>query len=372
MVRNAPAALAALTAVRGPLAWLVVVYHFGDLEPFRTVFGGMHHAPLSSGPFAVDCFFALSGFILFHVHGGLGKALDPAAIRSFVWARLARIYPLHLALLLMFVLSVQGVALLSHVHPNDPAQFSENAFLQHLLLVQGWGVTQLYTWNYPSWSISSEWAAYMLAPLVFWVVLRLHPALVPIACLILVAAIACLLQHGSPSLRLAVPRVMMGFCLGALACRCRDLHAARLLPFRSTAIAAAWAVFVIMLARQHGGMMVAAFVTAITFHGLPRPDGRAPGRVARVLVYAGETSFAVYMGHAFVENAWLTLSVKLHLARHLDSAATALIVIVAVQGFASILHHGIELPAQRYLRRASRVRPVVPVRETLGLASFAR
>ena len=34
-------------------------------------------------------------------------------------------------------------------------------FVSNGLLVHAWGVLDELTWNYPSWSISAEWAAYL-------------------------------------------------------------------------------------------------------------------------------------------------------------------------------------------------------------------
>src|ERR1700712_1003436 len=91
-----PVQLPALTALRAPLAWLVVLFHFCALEPFRTATGGIFTPPLSNGPFAVDCFFILSGFVLFHVHSDIGIRFDAGKIRQFLLFRLARLYPVHL------------------------------------------------------------------------------------------------------------------------------------------------------------------------------------------------------------------------------------------------------------------------------------
>ena len=351
-----PSSLPALTAIRGPLAWLVVAFHFGGLEPFSSAVGGNHLPPLSNGPFAVDCFFALSGFILFHVHSDLGRRLDWAATRQFLWFRLVRIYPVHLAMLLLFVVSIAGMRLVAGVHPNEPIRFTGVAFLQHLFLVHGWGVTRLLTWNYPSWSISSEWAAYLTAPACFFVVLRLPRSVLPVAFVATVLAVGMLLSHGEPSLGMALPRVWLGFMLGCMVCRLRDLHEDRLRAIRVPGLATCWIAFVALLFTTQGGLIVAAFAGLMLLHGLPARQATPARWPTRSLVYLGETSFAVYMGHAFIENAWLTLSRKLGLIQHGNVVVLALILVVLIQGFAMILHHGVEEPARKRLRRASRRR----------------
>lgn len=351
-VVHRPASLPALTALRVPLAWLVVAFHFGDLEPFRHAIGGVRRAPLGNGPFAVDCFFILSGFILFHVHSGLGHHLDKAAVRRFLWFRLARIYPVHLAVLLAFLVGIQGLALLTGVQPNAPMRFSAVAFVQHLLLIDGWGITTLLTWNYPSWSISSEWAAYLLSPGFFWLALRMRGIGLPLLILLDLLALGLLLAHGEPSLHLALPRVWLGFLLGTLVCRFRDLHRQRLSRLRSPALAGCWTAFIALLFVEQGGLLVTAFSGLILFHGLADPQAR-PGvgvPAMRLLVYLGETSYAVYMGHAFIEILWLTLSRKLGLIQHGNLILLALMLVMLVQGSAMLLHHYVEGPARRRLR----------------------
>jgi peptidoglycan/LPS O-acetylase OafA/YrhL len=130
---------------------------------------------LAKGYLGVELFFVLSGFILSHVY------LEPfgerrASYRGFLWARLARIYPLHLTILLalMALVLVAGAFGLHlggklAVWPSLPGQF---------LLLQAWGATPLGGWNHPSWSISAEWFAYLTFPAFAWLFWRLRGRLV--------------------------------------------------------------------------------------------------------------------------------------------------------------------------------------------------
>src|SRR5260221_9245150 len=58
---------------------------------------------LIHGGYAVDFFFILSGFVLSHA-----LICRPVSAAAFAWARLARLYPLHLVTLLWLLCLVVG------------------------------------------------------------------------------------------------------------------------------------------------------------------------------------------------------------------------------------------------------------------------
>lgn len=357
-----PATLPALTGIRALLAWLVVGFHFSQITPFGDG-GDSGHPPLSNGPYAVDCFFILSGFILFHVHPELGRSPGRQEIGRFLRARMARLYPVHLVMLLLFAASVWGLWLLKGVQPNEPIRFSGSAFLEHLLLLHGWGITSLLTWNYPSWSVSSEWAAYLAAPVLFTLAARLPARTVLPVAMLVGLILAMWLDTGEVPLRLSVPRVMLGFGLGILLCRLRDLHNSRLLRVQHPMLMLLWPAFLATLLLPHGGLIGLAFAALMLFHGLEPPARPVPApkqdrvpalviaRLSRLAIYLGETSYAVYMCHAFIEDGWLTLSAKLHLFGQPNPIAVGLAIMLSVQLFAMLLHHGVEEPGRRLLRR---------------------
>ena len=142
-----------LTSLRFFAAAWVVLY---DVWPKLAA------APASSliekGYLGVELFFVLSGFILCHVYleaageGGFNYA-------GFLWARLARIYPLHLATLLG--LGLMGLAATAAGFQVDPSVLAWSALPANLTLTHAWGLAPQAGWNHPSWSISAEWFAYL-------------------------------------------------------------------------------------------------------------------------------------------------------------------------------------------------------------------
>ncbi len=153
--------LSNLTPLRGIAALLVAIFHF-EMAIARFV-------PAAQTMFfekcylMVDLFFVMSGFIMLHVYGkDFSQSISKHLLRNFFVARFARIYPLHffsttLLIILVIVFSPVGM------YPNAmqfPAAIPTNIFL-----LQSFYIHKIYTWNIPSWSISSEWAAYIIFPL---------------------------------------------------------------------------------------------------------------------------------------------------------------------------------------------------------------
>jgi peptidoglycan/LPS O-acetylase OafA/YrhL len=164
-----------LTALRGLAALIVLFYHSAAWR-----FGAQDAVPLplGHGYLAVDLFFLLSGFVLMHVHEReFSDGVAWANVKSFLRARFARTYPVHLAMLLV-LLPFFGIG---------PA-FSGVALVHSLLLTQGPWLNAI-SWNVPAWSVSAEWHAYLLFP---FLVMPFHRRSLRFATVILVLCLITL------------------------------------------------------------------------------------------------------------------------------------------------------------------------------------
>jgi peptidoglycan/LPS O-acetylase OafA/YrhL len=155
--------LEALTALRLVAATWVVLFHYkATIEAW--VPGSFIVMPfINVGFLGVDLFFCLSGFVLCHRYlSRLGAGFSRREIGTFLWLRLARIYPVHL-----FMLGVLSLLIVwwSRYGSSgaDFSQLSVNSFFENVILVHAW-FNQPLSWNIPAWSISMEWAAYLLFP----------------------------------------------------------------------------------------------------------------------------------------------------------------------------------------------------------------
>lgn len=154
--------LSSLTALRGVAAILVAVFHF-EMAAARFV-------PASQSMFfekcyiMVDLFFIMSGFIMLHVYSkDFQQRIQGETLKKFFVARFARVYPLHLFSLLLLVVIVRWLT----DWGNPPILLEQPSdILPNILLLHSFGVTKIYSWNIPSWSISAEFAAYLLFPFI--------------------------------------------------------------------------------------------------------------------------------------------------------------------------------------------------------------
>lgn len=130
------------------------------------------HAGLSPPPgfdLFVDLFFVISGIVIGNLYTGAIHGWGDYG--TFLRRRLARLYPLHLATLLFYIAIGWGVAHY-HLRVDDPARFDPAQIVPNLLLVHAWFPGGRLSYNFVSWSISAEFFAYLVFPLVAWVVTR--------------------------------------------------------------------------------------------------------------------------------------------------------------------------------------------------------
>jgi peptidoglycan/LPS O-acetylase OafA/YrhL len=326
------------------IGW-VVLYHLdlplkvsGVLPWLRPVLG--------VGYLGVDGFFLLSGFALWLGYGSR-PPMDAAGVRRFLLRRLAKIWPLH-ALALFALAAVVGLAQAGGAAINEPERFSARDFLLQLFLVNAWETTSRFSWNYPSWALSVEWAGYLAFPAVLLALLRLRTPAVPA---LVAAAVAGLFWLGARepevglnyTLHLGLVRFAFEFTLGLALGR---LATENRLP-RAAVLAAPLAVPVGLGLRWDAVTVVglAAVVVALW----QRPSSRGgPARRPDLLLRLGEASFGVYLCWVFIEAALVGV------LRVADPGPGGRVLLMA-GGFAANLAAGwlawrlVEVPAHRWI-----------------------
>ena len=290
-----------ITCCRALFAGWVFAYHLNLQAHYAPPLGFFGHL-VGRGALGVDGFFILSGMVLAYAHPDLRLTLGQA--RQFWLKRLVRIYPVHLAMIAALLLMV-GSAYLLHQHPRAPGGFGAGELLGQLALVHAWGASDRWSWNYPSWSISAEWAGYLAFPLL-WTRLRGSGRLAVTVTLALAFAgvLAARYLAAADNLSLTYDggllRFFPDFLTGMAVVPLLRLWPPRL-PGRLVALAGI-GLMVLGTVAASETMIIAglwgllAGLMAAAWQGRGAVLGRVPG-----FVWLGEISYSFYMSFAFVE-----------------------------------------------------------------------
>ncbi len=349
---KAPLDLKPLTALRIlPALWVVLADYWPDLK-------GAPDAPpafIASGQLGVELFFVLSGFILSHVYlSAFGeKRFD---YKGFLWARLARIYPLHIATLA--AVGVMGAAALLMGRVMEHNVLYWPALPSNLLLVNAWGFNTDAGWNHPAWSISAEWFAYLLFPVfatIAWS-LRARPVLAASLAALLLVVIYPAFEHFAgfkltdATIAWGALRIVPCFAYGCamfLIWRSGAVQTQRTAVGMSLGFAAV-SVALVALAAPTAAIVASFGALILGLASLTSTGSRLFSN--KVGVYLGEVSFSVYM----VAIPWKMLVMSgaqkaFHLAGDLPLPIWlgyfGGVVLVGMLG-----HHVVERPARTLMR----------------------
>jgi peptidoglycan/LPS O-acetylase OafA/YrhL len=166
-----PAEIKALSGARAIPPLILVMFHFCEGHGYR----GFRWFDMlaAKGYLWVEFFFALSGFILFHVYASRDREFwEGRAYIPFLRARLIRLYPLHLFMLFVILalvvvlraLAAEGGYTSIYDLPYHPI-VTVPSFIANLFLVQAWNILPGLTWNGVAWFVSVEFALCLLFPL---------------------------------------------------------------------------------------------------------------------------------------------------------------------------------------------------------------
>lgn len=350
-----------LTCCRAIFAAWVFSYHVNLQAQYAPWLGVAGHV-VQRGALGVDGFFILSGMILAYAHPDLRLGLAP--VRRFWGKRLARIYPVHLAMIVVMALMVGSAALLG-VHPRDPQRFGLDELLNHLLLVHAWGFSNRWAWNYPSWSISAEWAGYLLFPYL-WALLRGQngTGLAIVLPLTLLGVVAARLIAHADGMTLTFdgglirffPEFIAGIAILPLLPRMPrwiNGHAVALVGgagFVTASVLDAEVATIVALWLLLAGLLLASE------QGRPVVLGRVPG-----LRWLGEVSYSFYMSFALVETLQATVWRHFAAAPRDHQGLYIVSTTAATLGIAVLAYLLVERPGMRayatFMQRRARARP---------------
>jgi peptidoglycan/LPS O-acetylase OafA/YrhL len=359
----------ALTGLRFWAAWLVLWDHTVDLYFKKTPY---LQSTWCSAWIGMTLFFVLSGFVIHYNYGDTIASFRPSAVRSFLVARFARLYPLYL---LAFLMPFAVWVTIPH------RDYLWRALPFYLTLSQNWTpfsigadepLYQMYIFG--AWSLSTEFMLYLLYFPIVGAICRargLRPILYAIGTLVLVVTtleVARALHlwgnvgdpgwfyYTSPYCRLPE------FLLGALAAAVFMKFEKPPTKFESAALRTAAIVAVLFSAMLFIGGMVQGPDGPFAWY--QRSWGHAPTCAILLFYFArnrsamswlvdsppilvlGEASYSIYLLSGYMLSIFANGSSSLPMAFY-----RVLVAWVAVALFSLGSYQYFEAPARRFIRR---------------------
>lgn len=337
-----PARFVVLDSWRGLAACMVALFHvrvYSHVADFDLV---------RNAYLFVDFFFVLSGFVIAATYSE--RLTNGFGMWRFMVLRFGRIYPLHLAMLMAFLLA--GTGELSTAEQS-------RALLAHAFLLHGLGVITVPVWgNVPSWSISTEFFVYLifaagmstLRDRVRWVLL---PVVVFLPLLIYFSKGGLAESDGYQ-----LARGFFGFTAGMIAWQLFGALRGRAQPGTGAELAAIFALIAfVSLAGDRPASVVAPIIFAAVIVIFAFEAGKASRLLRRKpFVVLGLLSYSIYMLHYFVARQMvgaiaLANSMGIPGSAYLGAEKWAgdlaiLVYLAVVVGFAPLTFRLIEAPAR--------------------------
>lgn len=352
--------IGALTVLRGLAAWWVVLYHFREhLMPASLPWLNAVSGP---GYLAVDLFFVLSGFVIaLSCARHFDQGITMSGTRDFLVRRLARIYPLHLVMMIFYLTIPAAILTLSSAKTLN-GNYETSYFLLAVGLIHNWGFTDNLQWNVPSWSISTEWFAYLCFPALIWLASgRLRTFGRNVAAILVVATIIALLfaLAGTQSIGEKIPQLGMYRCVLEFAIGICVYNANRAVAGRGAerlanfALAIAFALSAVTVAGvmpDYVGMPV-AFAALIFSLSIETSAG---SRLVNALPLhtIGLISYSTYLSHYPIKELVKFLLVR----EEVPEIVPIIVYLGAVAGASLVLYRLVEVPGREFVQRFCSVR----------------
>lgn len=350
-----------LDIFRGLFAFFVFLFHLAAFA----------ETPLLNNPFVensdifVDFFFVLSGFVIAYRYELLTTTKD---LVSFYRKRFFRLYPLHLAMLLVF-LGMESikkglapyVKINQLVNPHNSIEtFVSSFFLLNSTPIDG---AKDVSWNIPSWSISAEMLAYLLFGVVVFVINAGQSKQKNWAYggVVLLGMVSLFWLTGGFELNYSFNygflRGIIGFFTGVLCLNLyRTIHATSAqLPGFLFSIAEIGLLVLLSVAiylgeviKPWGLLYEPLFFTAVFIFAFEKGIVSTLLRKSLFLHNLGKYSYSIYLTHAFVLSAFNVLFIRI---LHFPPSAYAYLFIpnfALTYAFSAWTYRTIEMRFQRY------------------------
>jgi peptidoglycan/LPS O-acetylase OafA/YrhL len=334
-------------------ALIVVVSHYMDfgLIPKNTWFLVL----FNGGGIAVTYFFALSGFILAHNYRSFSQT---GSTRAFYIARVARIYPVLVASIVFSVLILKWIP----TNQNQDQSLYVPASTLHTILASFGQVTGLGTWfpfsavqsvlNAPAWSVGCEIFFYLIFPYLInclcgkYSPKRYFFILVPYFATLMILGLY-IFNNSSNRSQLLLGRFpilhLIEFIAGVVAYRFVLNKKFMKNRFRAVFLSSSMCILALVVVQSPYSFLLLGPLFAFLIASLAIESPKTyNGRVWRLLVLLGESSYALYLVHFPI--GILLISSKLGLIM-------VPISLVLVTALSVLVHQFYEVPSREWIIR---------------------
>ncbi|MEH2176858.1 acyltransferase family protein [Nostoc sp.] len=366
-----------LTSLRGIAALVVVIHHFSYYGLPKT--GSTLSAYTNffqNGYLWVDFFFILSGFIMTHVYAKtFCLKLNLKNYRSYLFSRFARIYPLHIFIISLFV-GLEVVKLLLLNTSAFTGKFNLTALFSNIFLLQAFDIKcppllwcNTY-WNEPAWSISVEFFIYSIFPTLLLILLKNNSK---IDLIIYISTLFCILllitfTRGNLDTIIGIPSIArcgLECILGIITYKIYHYHIGNYKKYFHlnflAIIAITWIILIMHyywhhFRNIHDWLILPAFSLLILAVSINNNSVISKILNSGLMLYIGTISYSIYMVHWFVQELLkLFWFYKFHDVfgkefteyQSLTSLGVFLMIVLLA---ASLTYRYVEVPARNYLK----------------------
>ncbi|WP_298537122.1 acyltransferase [uncultured Algibacter sp.] len=357
-----------LTPLRGLAALLVILFHYDIwlmLRGFPRLIDTKYSSIITNGYVWVDFFFILSGFVICHVYGKKLENRTRKVIKKYLWARFTRLYPLHVFIMLLFVLQTIVLFQLFPDYATEKWKWCRSIpdFFIHLFFLQTTGIIDRPVWNVGSWSIAAEWWTYILAIGLIPLLNKGHKHLNIVSGILAFFGFV-FIAYQNPEFKLdefyglGTLRCIFGFTIGIVVYQVYSI-----LVHKQSIWSKDWMFYIMLL----GSLSVLHFnlydVIVIPFFGAfilcaALNNGRPYKWLnSKPLIFLGNISYSTYLIHLFWIYLWLMwldlyfIPANPNLTPGLsDKILWLFILLILIIGSSYLTYKHVEIPAQKKLR----------------------
>jgi len=342
-----------LDSFRGIAAIVVAIFHYtkenGNIG--QSLF-------ISNGYRFVEFFFVLSGFIIYLNYEKISKV--PEQI-SFLKKRIFRLYPLHLFMLILFILFEILKAVLYKYGVFNTKAFTTNtplAIIPNLLLTQGIvNSSRDFTWNYPSWSISVEMINYLFFVLIIPFLGRLNRIIKPLS-LLLISLLALAISYLNVKPFEMVIKCIYCFFLGAfiLIIYRKYLKNIKLSTLGINLLELLMMIIMVscicFLPQTYSNFLPWLYAMVILVFSFEE-GFISTALKSKFFLMLGTLSYSIYMTHAMVANILKVVMVNILKLSPALYDVTIILFLTVVLVFSYWTYNNIEMKAQNFLRKTT-------------------